>query len=190
MPTDDDRLLDAAARALALDPACGMGEIARAAGISRATLHRRYPTRACLEEAIIDRSMARLGAITDEIDAQGLTGRAALEALVPRAFPIAESMAFILANPAMENDPDLLARGDRFLARWTAWVEAGQRRGEIRVDVPARWVIEALHGLGHAALYATAAGLVAPRDAQRLMLSTLLDGVSEPAPGTVLDRTA
>lgn len=182
MPTDEDRLLDAASRVLTLDPSAGMGAVARGAGISRATLHRRYPTRACLESAIVDRATTRLQAITDQIDASGLTGRAAIEALVPLAFPVGESMAFLLTSPAALADPDLQAKGEIFASRWAVWIEEGQRRGDIRVDLPARWVIEALHGLGHAALYAASAGLVATRDAQRLMLSTLLDGVGAPAP--------
>ncbi len=183
MPPEDDRLLDAASRALALDPSAGMGAVAQAAGISRATLHRRYPTRSCLEEAIVERAMARLTAITEDIEARGLLGRAALEALVPVAFPVAESLAFLITSPTAATDAALLDRAEQFLGRWTHWVEEGQRRGEIRVDVPARWVIEALHGVGHAALHASAAGLVAVRDVPRLMLSTLLDGVAErPAP--------
>lgn len=192
-PGDDDRLLDAVGRALALNPSASMGVIARAAGISRATLHRRYPTRQCLEAAIVERAMQRLTTITDDIDARRLVGRAALEALVPVAYPVAESLAFLTVFPASRADTVLHARAEGILARWTNWVEEGQRRGEIRVDVPARWVVEALDGLGLAALHATAAGLVAPRDVPRLMLSTLLDGVSERADGASpasLDRTA
>ena len=47
-----DRILDAAAWLLGEDPAAGMGRIADAADVGRATLYRHFPTREALFDAL------------------------------------------------------------------------------------------------------------------------------------------
>jgi AcrR family transcriptional regulator len=58
-----DRILDAAAREFVEKgiPATGMGDIARAAGCSRATLYRYFENRRALHVAFIHRAAGRLG---------------------------------------------------------------------------------------------------------------------------------
>jgi AcrR family transcriptional regulator len=188
MPADsrlldaDTRLLDAASRLLAIDATAGMSEIADAAGISRATLHRRYPNRDALEQAIFERAITQLESATAAIEAAGATGRAALEALIPRVFPIAQSISYVLVTGDYARNEFLLERSADLMATWMRWIEAGQRRGEIRIDLPARWVVEALHGLGHAALLGIETGVIASADAVRLITTTLFHGASEPTP--------
>jgi AcrR family transcriptional regulator len=182
----DDRLLDAASRLLAIDATAGLGEIADAAGISRATLHRRYPNRESLELAILERAIVRLEAVTAEVKATGATGRPALEALIPRVFPIAQSISLNLLFGDQARNQLMIERSTDLMNTWCHWIETGQRRSEIRIDLPARWIIEALHGLGHAALFGIETGVIASADAVRLLMSTLFDGVCEPAQANLL----
>jgi AcrR family transcriptional regulator len=185
----DDRLLDAASRLLAIDATAGMGEIADAAGISRATLHRRYPNREALELAILERAIVRLEAVTAEVNATGATGRRAFAALIPRVFPIAQSISLNLLFGDHARNQQMIDRSTDLMNTWCHWIETGQRRSEIRIDLPARWIVEALHGLGHAALLGIETGVIASADAVRLLMSTLFDGVCEPAPTRQLHTT-
>src|SRR6266540_5248263 len=54
------RILDAALDALARDPEASMAEIARRAGVVRATIYVHYPTRESLIEAVTERAIAEV----------------------------------------------------------------------------------------------------------------------------------
>ena len=53
-----------------------------------------------------------------------------------------------------------------------------QRRGELRPDVPPAWLAAALLSQLTGAVDAVDAGALAPRDVERLLLTTLVDGLA------------
>jgi AcrR family transcriptional regulator len=173
-----DGLLDAAVATLAANPGASLQEIADAAGISRATLHRRFASRDELILAISEWAIVQLEGINDSVEASGARGRAAIEALLERAILLAPKIGFLISEHSLESNEEFMGRVDTAQQHWHRMIEDGQRLGEIRIDLPARWIADAIEGLMIAVFHGVRRGLTAPNDALRLVRITLLDGVT------------
>jgi AcrR family transcriptional regulator len=172
-----DSLLNAAVATLAANPGASLQEIADAAGISRATLHRRFAGRDELILAISEWAIGQLESINDSVESSGLRGRAAIEALLEKAIQLAPKIGFLISEHSLECNQMFMDRVDTAQQRWHRMIEDGQRLGEIRVDLPSRWIADAIEGLMLAVFHGVRRGLTAPNDALRLVRITLLDGV-------------
>lgn len=167
----DERLLSAALRCLNVDPAATMAQIAAAAGVGRATLHRHFATRDDLVLAVGTRGLERWEASLRAGDALAVVGtddadahRAAIEDLVRRSVVDAADHAFALTHPGIERHPDLAGTVRRLIDLETAVLASAQRVGVLRDDQPAAWLDHVLCGLLRAGLDAERHGDVAPRE--------------------------
>lgn len=156
------RILLAAARVLADDPAASMQRIADEAEVARPTVYRRYPTREALVEAIgreaVDEFVAVLDAARDEDeDAAATLGR-----LIRALARIGADYPIVLAGGTHAHDTAaVVERVDTLIAR-------GQALGELRADVTSEVLRHALFGALAAGLRlartdATAGGTIAAR---------------------------
>ncbi len=160
-----------------------MAEIARAVGVSRATLHRHFATREELIVALGWRSYEAWRRVHEEIglDAALRTGQRleeTLHALVMGNIGAAEEHGFALTEHLMGVDPELVRGAEALEDREVALIESCQRAGILRADLPARWVNNALYGLLVAVRESLRNGDVARRDLPRLYLETFLKGMS------------
>ncbi len=175
-----DRLavLDAATRLLAVNPGASTQEIAAAASISRASLHRLFPTRDALVEAIALLAVERT---TDAIAAARLDDGLAIEAiarLTDAIVPIVHQFAF-LATEAQLQKSDRIRKEDHDLDQvFVRLIRRAQDEGALRADLPSAWLLHAYGGLLYAATWAMQRGDVAPREAARLVLISFLEGAA------------
>ena len=169
-------ILEAAARELADDPKASMSAIAERSGLGRATVYRHFRGREELVEAIHRR------ALDDAEDAIALSGLQegpapqALERLVEALLEVGDR--YRIAAELHASDP-ALRRRERLRAQPViALVERGQAAGELRADIRAAWVPQALAGLLAAALRASREGLIARDQAARYVLAALIEGMA------------
>ncbi|WP_406290087.1 TetR/AcrR family transcriptional regulator [Embleya sp. NBC_00896] len=180
MPTDHEHVLRAAVTLLLRRPASSMDEIARAAGISRATLHRMYPGRPALITALGAQATEQLGRAIDAADLDAVTDDvpAVLRGLVDRLMPVAEYLAFLYGESSLVGDPDLEQAWSVMDEQVAAVVRRGQENGSMRVDLTAQWVSEALFSFVAAAGWGVHEGRLAGRDAARSVAEILLGGAA------------
>lgn len=178
------RLLSAASDALNADAGATMGQIAAAAGVGRATLHRHFATRDDLIVAVGDFALDRWegslhasGALELDADAPADAHRAVLGDLVRRFVADAGEFAYAMANPDLERHPQLVERVAALIALDVRVLAAAQAAGVLRDDVPPEWVDHVLFGLLRAGIDAQRYGDVAPRAIPDLVASTFFAAV-------------
>ncbi|SEE85275.1 TetR/AcrR family transcriptional regulator [Jiangella alba] len=172
-------LLDVATEALLASPGASLTEVAAAAGVSRTTLHRHYPTRHALLLAVAEHSVTRVerayaGA---GLDAAGDDAAAALRRLLTALIPLGPQLEFIHRERSLDDDHGLHARFDALDDLVTGLVRRGQDAGVLRADLPAWWLVSSLNGAVYGAWELIDLGRLAPLDAPGLLLTTLLDGI-------------
>lgn len=175
MPADLDALLSSAARLLALRPAASMEEVAATAGISRATLFRRFPSRAALVSALSERA---LSAYVDAVErARPEEGPApeALRRVLGEVSRLAPVHGLLVLQPLDEHvERGLIDRARKEDERVTGLVRRGQESGDFRVDLPADWVLTTITWLVVGAADGLRLGVVAPAQIEHLVTETVL----------------
>lgn len=171
-------VLDAATRLLAVNPRASMQDIATAAGISRATLHRYFSSRDELIEALGLLAVDRITAAYAAARLDEGTVLEALERLVEALVPVVHQFAFLVSETQIRECEDV-TKSDRELQVQTEHLmRRGQIEGTLRSDRPAAWLPYALSGLFLAAEEAVRMGDIAPREASQLVLDSFLHGAA------------
>ena len=180
---DREEILAAAQRQLNVDPRSSLADIATAAGIGRATLHRHFASRETLLEEIGTRSQDRWEQRLDHVhvEAVAASGDAerierALRDLLEAFVEDADDFGFSLTDSFIAGEPEMVERTERLFAREVSLYAAAQQAGVLRDDVPARWLGHASYGLLVAAREAIRAGDVPRRDVAELVITTYLRG--------------
>lgn len=179
-----DTVLAAAQRCLNDDPTASMAQIAAAAGVGRATLHRHFSSRDALLHEIGSRSLDRWA---DSMAAADLLGaaesgdpgriRACIADLLTRYVDDLEDFGVALTDTTVTTSPDLRERSAELFDLEVTLYEAAQQAGVLRPQSSPRWVGHAVYGLLVAVREGIAEGDLARRDGIGLVRSTLLDGL-------------
>ena len=170
---NDERIVAAALKELALDPNVAMEQMAAAAGVGRATLYRRFPTRGELVTAL--RELAHRDALAAIRGARTTDGTAAeaLERVIAALLPVADRYAVLAETRTRRaTDPEVA----KFVL---AIFRRGCRSGEFRSELSADWWLAALRAHFEQAAAAVARG-TSVEEAARLCTTALLDGLHGP----------
>ncbi|GGQ23821.1 TetR family transcriptional regulator [Streptomyces roseolilacinus] len=175
MSVDRDQVLRAAAALLSRKSTATMDEVARAAGIGRATLHRHFAGREALVRALEERGIQEIEAALDAARLDDGTAEEALRRLIAGVEPAAGLLSFLVTeNQLFEGEVN--EGWSRLDARVSALFRRGQERGEFRFDLTPAWLTEALYGLVGSCAWAVQDGRVAGKDFQYMIVELLLGG--------------
>ncbi|MET9437925.1 helix-turn-helix domain-containing protein [Streptomyces sp. NPDC006551] len=176
MSVDRTQVLRAAAALLSRKSTSTMDEVARAAGIGRATLHRHFAGRDALVRALEEMGIQEF---EGALDAAGLEdGRAddAVRRLIAGVEPVAPLLSFLVSENQLFEGDQQNEGWARLDARVSALFRRGQEQGVFRIDLTPAWLTEALYGLIGAGAWAVQDGRVAAKDFQYMIAELLLGG--------------
>ena len=144
-------ILDAAVDAVTSDPDVSMAEIARRAGVVRATIYVHFPTREVLLEAVTARSITEVVEMIDAAEPDRGEPAQALQRVLIAAWRHLERYHTLVALNTQLPPEELRRRHRPVLALLTPLIERGQRAGAFRPDVPVEWHLSMLLAVIHAA---------------------------------------
>ncbi|WP_345035005.1 helix-turn-helix domain-containing protein [Streptomyces sannanensis] len=176
MAMDREQVLRTAAALLARKSTATMDEVARAAGIGRATLHRHFAGRDALVKALEDLGIEECEAALDRARLDEGPADDALRRLIAEMEPGAELLAFLVTENQLFEGDEINEGWARLDARVSALFRRGQEQGEFRIDLSPGWLTEALYGLIGSCAWAVMDGRVAKKDFTYMIAELLLGG--------------
>ena len=169
----------AALEALASDPDASMAEIARRAGVVRATVYMHFPTRDSLLDAVMEHATGLVADATRGADPDRGEPKEALERVLLATWQQLGQFHGVLGiNISRLSAKELHRRHLPITSQFVPLLERGQAEGVFRSDVSALWLIAVLRAIVHVASTELQAGRLSQAEVERTMLTTAMNAIS------------
>ncbi len=177
-------ILAAALEALASDPDASMAEIARRAGVVRATIYAHFPTRESLLDAVMEHAVAQVAEATRAAEPQRGEPNEALERVLRATWQKLDQFHALLAiNTSRLSAKELRRRHLPVTSQLAPLIERGQKDGVFRSDLPVSWHLAVIRAIVHTASFELHGGRITESEVVAAMLTTTLAAIAERAPG-------
>lgn len=171
-------ILAAAVEALAGDPEASMAEIARRAGVVRATIYMHFPTRDSLLDAVMDAAIADVTAALSSAEPDRGDAREALERVLRSTWRKLDRLHGLIGLNRARLAPDEFHRRHLpFIAAIAPLIERGRADGAFRSDLPTAWHLSMLLAIVHAASGELQAGRISEEEVETAMVETALSAL-------------
>lgn len=171
-----ESITEAAVAALVTNSGASMSEIAALAGIGRATLHRHFPTKAHLIDALGHRCIEETNAAVEALVDPEESSLQRLEKTFAAVIPLGDRYSFLNRR----SDDEALNAAYRDQLRWVRALVADLKRdGYLDTDVPDQWALAQIDQLIWSAWEFVSRGHTKNEDAVALAVRTLLQGLGQ-----------
>ncbi|MEM8981533.1 MAG: TetR/AcrR family transcriptional regulator [Pseudomonadota bacterium] len=177
-PKTLDALVDAGFRVLSRNPGANLADVAAAAGVTRATLHRYFPSRDALVDTLAGRAIEEMDAAVDAACQHSPSAMAAMRDCLFALVPLGDRHGF-LAHEAVITNPTIEAEFERQQGELVALVDAAKRDGVLARDLPTDWIVRAYDYLIYAAWEAVRDQELVPKQAAEAAWRTFASGLGD-----------
>ena len=158
-----------------------MAEIARRAGVVRATIYAHFPTRESLLDAVMEHAVAQVAEAMRGAEPQRGEPVEALERVLRATWrQLGQFHALLAINTARLSAEELHRRHLPMLDQLAPLIERGQKQGVFRSDVPVAWLLAVIRAIVHTASHEIQGGRIPESKAEAAMLSTAVSAISKP----------
>ena len=172
-------IINAALEALASDPDVSMAEIARRAGVVRATIYMHFPTRESLLDAVMEHAVAQVAKATRQAEpTQGEPEEALERVLRATWLKLSDFHALLAINTGRLSAKELHRRHAPVMKLFVPLIERGQKKGSFRSDLPVSWHLAMVRAIVHAASAEVRSGRITDAEVEPAMLSTVMRALS------------
>ena len=172
-------IIDGALAALASDPDASMAEIARRAGVVRATIYMHFPTREALLDAVMEHATGLVAQAIREAEPDRGEPKEAFERVLLATWQqLGQFQSVLQININRLSTKELHRRHLPITTQFIPLLERGQAMGIFRRDVSAVWLIAVVRAIVHTASTELQAGRLTHAEVERTMLTTALAAVS------------
>lgn len=175
-PTTYDAIVESAFDVLGRDPSASLSDVAAAAGVGRATLHRHFAGRADLILALAKTADRELDDAVKIAVASAASWTDALRLSMVAIIPLANRNWF-LAQEALDRHPEIAAAYAAQRADLIEAIDEARKEGAFAPDAPTAWIAAAYDSLIYAGWEAVRAGDLTPTQAAALGWRTLTQGL-------------
>ena len=157
-----------------------MSEIARRAGVVRATIYVHFPTRTDLLDAVMEYAVGLVVESMRGAEPQRGEPVEALERVLRATWRQLGQFHGLLALNIARLSPEELHRRHRpMLDQLEPLIERGQKMGVFQRDLPVAWHLAVLRAIVHAASTEIRGGRISESEAEAAMLSAAISAISE-----------
>ncbi len=180
--TTKERIITQAIACIVRNANSSMDEIAKAAGIGRATLFRHFKSRAELLVEIKLSAGNQLEGGVSPVFQSDLSAREKLVKIVTRLIPLGASLnvSAYFIHPVKQDDPRVMASYQRCMEQTRQLCLDLKAEGDLHPDLPVTWLVASMDSLIFAAWEKVESGDIAPKQAPWLVLNTFLAGHATP----------
>lgn len=172
-------IIDAALEALAIDPDASMAEIARRAGVVRATVYMHFPTRESLLDAVMEHAVAQVAQATSGAEPTQGEPEEALERVLRATWHKLSDFHTLLAiNTSRLSAGELHRRHEPVMSLFVPLIERGQEKGVFRSDLPVAWHLAMVRAIAHAASAEVRSGRIEESSVEDALIATVLNALS------------
>jgi AcrR family transcriptional regulator len=172
-------ILDAGLEALASDPDSSMSEIARRAGVVRATIYVHFPTRETLLDAVMAYAVGQVVESMRGAEPERGEPVEALERVLRATWrQLGQFHGLLALNTARLSAEELHRRHVPMLDQLEPLIKRGQKQGVFRSDLPVSWLLAVTRSIVHAASHEIRGGRLPESEAEAVMISTILAAIS------------
>ena len=156
-----------------------MAEIARRAGVVRATIYVHFPTRESLLDAVMERAVADVARAMTDAEPERGEPKEALERVLRATWKeLSRFHALLALNTSRLSVQELHRRHLPMTTLLWPLIERGQKQGVFRSDLPVSWHVAVIRAIVHTASAELQSGRLSEAEVEPVMLTTVLAAIA------------